>query len=180
MIVIWIIIALLVVVAWVIYLFNALVGLTNRTDAAWADIDTLLKRRYDLIPNLIDVVRAHTTHENSTLEKLTAARAAGLQAFSPAEKSKTEPAVATSTHAVLALSESYPRLKASDEFQQFFETLINIENHLQRARRLYNAHVDNLNAGCATFPQNLFAPLFGVGPREYYQADNPAETPPPR
>jgi LemA protein len=164
----------------VIYLFNSLVGLANRADATWAEIDSHLRRRYDLIPSLIDVIRAQTTHEGGMLEKLSAARTAGLEACTPAEKTKTEPAVAASTKAVLALAESNPRLKDNDEFQQLSETLTNIENHLQRARRYYNALVDAINSHCTSFPQSLFAPLFGVAVREHFLPDEPAATPPPR
>jgi LemA protein len=177
---VWIILLLLAVVAWVIYLFNALVGLSNRADAAWADIDTHLKRRYDLIPNLVDLVKAYSAHESGTFEKVAAARSAGQKAYSPTEKSQTEPAVVAGTRSLLAVAESYPQLKANEEFRHLSQTLTNIEDHLQQARRHYNGLVRDLNTRSQSFPNNLFAPLFGITSREYFQLDDRAEAAPPK
>ena len=178
MITIWVILALLGLVGWMIYLFNTLVGLSNRADAAWADIDVQLKRRYDLVPNLVETVKGYAAHESGTFEKVATARTAALDTYTPAEKTKSEPPLVAGVHQLLALAEAYPSLKANEEFLSLQHTLTDIEDYLQSARRYYNAVVRDLNTQVQMFPNNLVASLLAVGPREYFQLDNEQEAKP--
>jgi LemA protein len=171
---VWFLVLLLGVVGWVVYLFNSLITLSNSTDAAWADIDVHLKRRCDLLPKLVEIVKTYAAHESSTFEKVAAARTAALDAYSPSEKSRTEPAVTTGTRSLLALAESYPQLKANEEFVNLSLTLTNIEEHLFQTRRHYNTLVRDLHTKSQTFPNNLLAPLFGIESREYFGEDTGA------
>ncbi len=176
MITIGVILALLGLLGWMVYLFNTLVSLSNHADAAWADIDAQLKRRYDLVPKLVEVVKGYAVHESSTLQKVTAARAAGLDAYTPAEKAQTEPSLATGVQQLLTLGEAYPALKANEEFLSLQHTLTDIEDYLQSARRRYNAVVRDLNSQVDFFPNNLMAPLFAVTQREYFRLEGEDET----
>lgn len=172
---IWIGLLLLAVILWLIVLFNALVSLRNRADGAWADIDVQLKRRYELVPNLVEVVKGYATHERSTFENVAGARAAAMDARSPAEKTQAEPALVSGLHSVFALAEAYPALQANEEFLKLQTTLTQIEDSLQSARRYYNAVVRDLNTKLQVFPNNLIAPLFRIRTREYFQLDNADE-----
>ena len=178
MITIGIILFLLVVTGWLIYVFNTLVSLSNRADAAWADIDVQLKRRYDLVPNLVETVKGYAAHETGTFQKVAAARAAGLDAFTPGEKSQTEPTLAAGVRQLFAVAEAYPELKANEEFLRLQNSLADIEDYLQSARRYYNAVVRDLNITAQMFPNNWVAPLFAVRPREYFQLDSPDQAKP--
>lgn len=164
----WLTILLLVLLGWLIYLFNSLIGLKNRADNAWADIDVQLKRRYDLIPNLVEVVKGYAAHERGTLENVTAARGAAMSAVTPAAKAEAEPNLLVGLRSIFAIAEAYPDLKANEEFLKLQDTLTDIENYLQGARRYYNAVVRDLNTKLQVFPNNLVAPLFAVRPREYF------------
>lgn len=172
---IWIALLTLAVVLWLIFLFNSLVSLSNRADAAWADIDVQLKRRYDLVPNLVEVVKGYAAHERGTFEKVAAARAAAMGAYSPAEKTTMEPDLVSGLRSIFALAEAYPALKANEEFLKLQTGLTEIEDTLQSARRYYNAIVRDLNTKLQVFPNNLIAPLFSVRAREYFQLDNADE-----
>jgi len=178
MTVIWLVLILLALVGWLIHIFNSLVSLSNTADAAWADIDVQLKRRYDLVPNLVEVAKGYAGHENTTLVKVAEARTAGVGAYTPGEKSQTEPALVAGLHSVFALAESYPQLKANEEFLSLQHTLVDIEDYLQSARRYYNAVVRDLNTRTEVFPNNFLASLFGVSAREYFQLDNAQEAKP--
>ncbi len=180
MTILWVVLGLLAFVAWLILIFNRLVSLSNLADAAWADIDAHLKRRYDLVPNLLEVAKRYATHENATFEKIAAARAAGLDAFTPAEKAHTEPGLAAGLRSVFALAESYPELKANEQFLYLQHTLTDIEDYLQSARHHYNAVVRGLNTQTQVFPNNLFASMFGVVPRQYFQFDGDQNARPAR
>jgi LemA protein len=170
--ILWVVLVLLAFVAWLILIFNRLVSLSNTADAAWADIDAQLKRRYDLVPNLLELAKGYAAHEGATFEKIAAARTAGLDAFTPGEKAQTEPGLAAGLRSVFALAESYPELKANEQFLNLQHTLTDIEDYLQTARRHYNAVVRELNTQAQVFPNNLFASLFGIVPREYFQFDS--------
>jgi LemA protein len=175
MIMIWTGFLLLALVVWLVFVSNSLVRLTNRADAAWADIDVQLKRRYDVVPNLVGVVKGYAAHERGTFEKVAAARAVAMDAYSPASKSQAEPGLVSGLRSVFALAEAYPALKANDEFLKLQAALTDIENCLQSARRYYNAVVRDLNTRPQIFPNNMMAPLFGVRKREYFQLDNAEE-----
>lgn len=178
--ILWVVLALLAFVVWLIFLFNRLVSLSNLADAAWADIDAQLKRRYDLVPRLLEVAKTYAVHERATFDTIAAARTAGLDAFTPGEKAQTEPGLVAGLRAVFALAESYPELKANEQFLNLQHTLTDIEDYLQSARRHYNAIVRELNTQTRVFPNNLFASMFGVMPREYLQFDGDKDVKPAR
>lgn len=172
---IWVGIPLLLIAVWMVWLFNSLVSLHNQADAAWADIDVQLNRRYDLVPNLVAVVKGYAAHEAATFEKVATARTAALAAFSPAEKSQVELPLESGLRSLFALAEAYPALKANDEFLLLQKNLAEIEDNLQKARRDYNTLVRDLSIMQQQFPNNLLAPIFGVRPREYFQLDSPGQ-----
>jgi len=178
MTVIWLVLILLALVGWLIHVFNSLVSLSNTADAAWADIDVQLKRRYDLVPDLVEVTKGYAGHESTTLVKVAEARTAGMSAYTPGEKTKTEPVLVAGLRSLFALAESYPQLKANEQFLNLQHTLVDIEDYLQSARRHYNAVVRDLNTRTEVFPNNYLASLFGVTAREYFQLDNPQEAKP--
>ena len=175
---IWAILALLALLGWFIYLFNTLISLSNRADAAWADIDAQLKRRYDLVPNLVEIVKGYAAHESDTFEKVAAARTAALDTYTPDEKTKSEPPLLAGVRQLLALAEAYPALKANEEFTGLQQTLTDIEDYLQSARRSYNTVVRDLNTTLQVFPNNLVASMLAVAPREYFQLDHEQEAKP--
>lgn len=172
---IWIGLLLLALMLWLVLVFNALVSLRNRADGAWADIEVQLERRYDLVPNLVEVVRGYASHERSAFEIVAAVRAAAMEACSPAEKTQAEPGLVLGLRSVFALAEAYPTLKANEEFLTLQVTLTKIEDSLQSARRYYNAVVRDLNTKLQVFPNNLIAALLQIRTREYFQLDSADE-----
>lgn len=147
--------------------FNRIIGLRNRMRTAWSDVDVLLKRRHDLVPNLVDIVRAYAGHEAETLERAARARAAGgIRALGESE-SKLAGALRT----VFAVAERYPDLKAQESFASLTENLVNIEDDLQYARRYYNAVVRDYNTLIQSFPGILVAPLAGAAAGEHFQLE---------
>jgi len=152
---------IIVLVLWVIFGYNTLVRLTNNGKEAASDIEVQLKRRYDLIPNLVNTVKGYATHESETLEKVVAARNAAMSAGTPDEKAKAEGALAVSLKSVLALSEAYPDLKANTNFLELQRELSDTENKVQAARRFYNANSRDLSIAIESFPSNMIAAKFG-------------------
>lgn len=169
MITIWVIIVLLAAVGWLIYLFNTLVGLSNHADATWAEIDLQLKRRYELTGKLLEIAASNNI---TGTENLAAARAAAADAYTPSEKSRTEPAVTSATRSVLTTAAA--RLGSQEEFAQLQLTLDDIEDYLKTASHDYNRIAQELNDQTGAFPNNYAAPLFGVQPRELFQTDGDA------
>jgi LemA protein len=169
--------AILAVLAlWVIGLYNGLVTARNQADASWSDIDVELKRRHDLVPNLVETVKGYATHERGTLEAVIQARnAAAAPHSSPAAQARDENALAAGLRQIFALSERYPDLKADASFQQLQAALAETENRIQRARGTFNAHVRDLNTRIEVFPGNLVAGTFGFAVREYFELDTAAE-----
>src|SRR5258705_13034022 len=163
-----------VVVLWAVILFNRLTRLRQLTDNAWADIDVQLKRRHDLIPQVVAVVKGHARYERQTLEALVAARGRALQAtgVSPAARFQQESPVEGSLRQIFAIAEAYPDLKAVASFAALQRTLTDVEDTLQNARRYYNAVVRDWNTGIAQFPANLIAGPFGFKPREFFGIDD--------
>ena len=153
-----------VVVAWAIVTFNRLTQLRQLSANAWADIDVQLKRRHDLIPEVVAVVKGHAGYERQTLEALAAARARALQATGPAARAREEDPVAGGLRNIFAIAEAYPDLQAAASFVALQRTLTDVEDHLQNARRYYNAVVRDFNTAIAQFPTVLFARLLGFGP----------------
>lgn len=168
---------LVVLVVLVIVLYNSLVRAKHIVDEAWADIEVQLKRRYDLIPNLVETVKGYASHESGTLEKITQLRGAAMHAGSLAEQAAEENALSSTLKSLFAVSESYPDLKASGNFQQLQRDLTDTEDKIQAARRFYNGTVKNFNIKIETFPSNLLAGTLGFTKREYFDIpDNGVES----
>lgn len=172
-------IALIVIVVGVfLYLitsYNSLVRLKLQCDNAWSDIDVQLKRRYDLIPNIVETVKGYATHEKSTLEAVVAARNNAISAQGPAAKGEAEGALTGALRQVFALAEAYPQLRAVESFTQLQNTLNQIEDTLQNARRYYNAVVRDFNTMIEQFPSSIMANLGHFQEREFFQLSAPAE-----
>src|SRR5881394_611838 len=167
----------LVVVGWAVFTFNRLTRLRQLGDNAWADIDVQLKRRHDLIPNVVAVVQGHAGYERSTLEAVVAARGRAVQASQagPATRAREEDPLGTALQRVLAVAEAYPELKAAASFASLQATLTDVEDHLQNARRYYNAVVRDFNTAIAQFPSGIIAGMMRLTPREFFGLDDPAE-----
>ena len=167
----------LLVVAWAVYAFNRLTQLRQLGDNAWADIDVQLKRRHDLIPNVVAVVQGHAGYERSTLEAVVAARGRAVQAAQagPATRAREEDPLGNALQRVLAVAEAYPELKAAASFASLQATLTDVEDHLQNARRYYNAVVRDFNTAIAQFPSGIIAGMMRLKPREFFGLDDPSE-----
>src|SRR5579872_3879223 len=164
-----------VLVIFVITMYNGLVRLKVQCDNAWSDIDVQLKRRYDLIPNLVETVKGFAGHEKETLEGVVAARNQAMTAQGPAAKAGAEGVLASALRQVFALAEAYPQLRAVESFNQLQQTLNQIEDSVQNARRYYNAVVRDFNTKIAQFPSNVIAGMFNFKPREFFEISAPAE-----
>ncbi|HTV59685.1 MAG TPA: LemA family protein [Verrucomicrobiae bacterium] len=176
MVILLILLAVLVVVALLaIGTYNGLVQLRVQCDNAWSDIDVQLKRRYDLIPNLVETVKGYAGHEKSTLEGVIAARNQAISATGPADKGAAEGVLAGALRQVFALAEAYPQLRAVESFNQLQQTLNQIEDSVQNARRYYNAVVRDFNTKIAQFPSNIIAGMFNFKAREFFEISAPAE-----
>ena len=166
----------LAVLAAVIGLYNRLVRLRNGSENAWSDIDVQLKRRHDLVPNLVETVKGYAAHEQTTLNKVVEARnRAALGSGGPENRAAAEGELSRTLSSLFALAESYPQLKANENFLSLQGDLGTIENAIQNARRYYNAVVRDLNTACETFPSNLIAQTFGFSKKEYFELDSGAE-----
>ncbi len=164
-----------VLVLLVIFLFNSFVTLRNRAKEAWADIEVQLKRRYDLIPNLVNTVKGYATHESSAFENVTKARSAAMGAGTLADKAGAENMLTGALKSVFAIAEAYPELKANQNFLSLQNELSDTENKIQAARRFYNANVRDLNTKIESFPGNVLAGMFHFSPMEFFDlADNDA------
>src|SRR3989440_11374543 len=172
----------IVVLGWAIVTFNQLIRLRQLGDNAWADIDVQLKRRHDLIPSVVAVVQGHAGHERSTLEALVAARNRALQATErgPATRAREEDPLGGALQRAVAVAQAYPQLKAAESSASLQRTLIDVEDHLQNARRYYNAVVRDFNTAIAQFPASLIAGMMRLHPREVFGLDDPAERAVPR
>src|SRR5580692_3122662 len=173
------ILALLVIVVllvvFVIGMYNGLVRLKVQCDNAWSDIDVQLKRRYDLIPNLVETVKGYAAHEKGTLEGVVAARNTAMTAQGPEAKAQAEGVLTAALRQVFALAEAYPQLKAVESFTQLQQSLSQIEDSIQNARRYYNAVVRDLNTKIVQFPSNIIAGMFNITPRQFFEISAPAE-----
>jgi LemA protein len=167
-----ILVAMAVIAAFaIIGIYNGLVKLKVQSANAWADIDVQLKRRYDLIPNVVETVKGYASHERQTLEAVINARnrAVSVQGSGPAERGQAEGALSSALRGLFALAESYPQLRAAENFAQLQGTLAQIEDAIQNARRYYNAVVRDLNTKIQQFPSNLIAGMFGFTTREFFE-----------
>lgn len=167
-------IVLAVVVLYVIGAYNGLVRLKNRSEEAWSDIDVQLKRRYDLIPNLVSTVKGYATHEQTAFEKVTEARAKAMSATGVAEKGEAENMLAGALKSVFAIAEAYPDLKANQNFLELQRELSDTENKIQAARRFYNGNVMELNTKIEMFPSNIIAGMFNFVKREFFELNEEA------
>ena len=161
MTILYIVIGILVVlVGWAIFTYNRLVAFRNRTKEAWSDIDVQLKRRYNLIPNLVETVKGYASHERELFEKVTEARTRAMGAKTVEEHSKTENMLSSTLKTLFAVSENYPQLKASTNFLELQRELRDTEDKIQAARRFYNGNVRDLNIKIERFPEKIIASLF--------------------
>lgn len=163
-----------VVILWVIYVFNKFISLRNRAEEAWADIEVQLKRRYDLIPNLVSSVKGYATHEMSAFESVTKARTAAMGASGPNKMhAEAENMLTGALKSLFAVAEAYPDLKANQNFLQLQNELSDTENKIQASRRFYNTNVRDLNTGIESFPGNIVAQVFKFSQKEFFDlADN--------
>jgi LemA protein len=173
-------VALLLIVVLLIAMYNSLVRLKVTCDNAWADIDVQLKRRYDLIPNLVETVKGYAGHEKGTLEAVINARNRAMTATSPGDKAQAENMLSGALKSLFALSEAYPQLRAIESFTSLQNSLSQIEDTVQNARRYYNAVVRDLNTKIEQFPTNIFANMLGFKPREFFEVSSPAEREAPK
>jgi len=174
-----ILIVLLVIIgllaAFVIGIYNRLVRLRQNVRESWSAIDTELRRRYDLIPNLVESVKGYASHEKGTLEAVIQARNAAISnTGTPAEQAASENVLTGALRQIFALSEAYPQLRANENFMQLQEQLNQTETQIAQSRRFYNANVRELNTGVETFPSSLIAGSFGFTQAEYFEIDDPA------
>jgi LemA protein len=176
----WFLIVVVVLAVLVVWLYNNLVRLRVQCDNAWSDIDVQLKRRYDLIPNLVETVKGYAGHERGTLEAVVNARNRAMSTQGPAAKGEAEGILTQALRQVFALAEAYPQLRAVESFTQLQGTLNQLEDTIQNARRYYNAVVRDLNTKIAVFPSNLIAGMFGFKPREFFEITAPAEREAPK
>jgi LemA protein len=153
-----------------IAMYNSLVQLRVRSESAWSDIDVQLKRRHDLIPNLVETVKGYATHEKSTFEAVTAARANAMNAQGAPAQAQAENALTGALKSLFAVAENYPQLQASQEFTQLQNSLSEIEDAIQNARRYYNAVVRDLNTKIQSFPTNILAGMFGFQQKQFFEA----------
>lgn len=159
-----------IVVVYAIGLYNALVQLKMKVEEALADIDTFLKQRYDMIPNLVEIVKGYAKHEQGTLEKLTELRSKAMQTESLADKVETENQISQTLKSLFAVAENYPDLKANTTFLDLQQKLSGLEDNIQKSRRYYNGTVQNFNTKIATFPNNLLAGPLGYKPYKFFAA----------
>lgn len=165
-----ILIALGLAALWLVGVFNGLVRLRNRVDEAWSDIEVQLKRRYDLIPNLVNTVKGYAKHEEDVFTKVTEARANAIQAKTPAEHAQAENALSGTLKSLFAVAESYPALQASQNFLHLQQELVDAEDKIQASRRFYNGNVRDFNTRIQVFPNNLIAGTMGFKKYDFFDA----------
>ncbi|OGC86538.1 hypothetical protein A3D70_02730 [Candidatus Adlerbacteria bacterium RIFCSPHIGHO2_02_FULL_54_18] len=171
----WVVPTIIVIaLAWVIAVYNRFVRLVQRSKEAWSDIDVQLKRRYDLIPNLLESVKGYMAHEQGTLEKVTAARVAAMDAGGVEAKGKAENMLTGALKSLFAVAEAYPDLKANTNFLELQRELSDTENKIQASRRFYNTMVRDLNTAVESFPGNVIAGFFRFEQREFFELEEAA------
>jgi LemA protein len=179
-VVLWIVVGgVLLVLAYVGWTYNRLVGLSKRADGSWSDIDVQLKRRWDLIPSLVETVKGYASHESKTLKEVVDARSLATQAGSIPQRGQSEGGLSSAVGRLFAVAEAYPDLKASPGFRDLHKSLVDIEDNVQYARRYYNAVVRDFNTLTETFPSTLVAAATGFSQRPFFQLDD-AERAAPR
>lgn len=174
------IVILVVVGLWLVGAFNSLVRSRNRVKESWSDIDVQLKRRYDLIPNLVETVKGYAAHEREVLENVVKARSAAMNAHSVGEHGQAENMLSGALKSLFALSEAYPQLRAVESFTKLQDELSDTENKVQAARRFYNTNVLSLNTRVEQFPTNVVANMFGFKKEEFFELGDTMEREPVR
>ncbi len=177
---IWILAVVGVIVLWGVASFNGLVGLKVRAEGSWSDISVQLKRRYDLIPNLVSTVQGYAGHEKQLFTQVTEARSKAMQATGPQEKGAAESALTGTVKSLFAVAENYPQLKANENFLSLQQSLSQIEEAVQSARRYYNAVVRDYNTKQSVIPDAIIARIGGFTPKEFFQLDSPEEAKAPK
>jgi LemA protein len=175
------IVIVVIVVLAVLYFIakrNSIISARNRVDEAWSGIDVQLKRRHDLVPNLVETVKGYATHESQTFEKTTQARAAAMQAQSVEETAKAEQQLTRALADVKAVAENYPELRATENFQQLSRNLSELEDEIQASRRIYNSNVQSYNTDIEQFPGSIVANQGNFTKREFFEIDDPADREP--
>jgi len=173
-----IIAVVVIIILWLIVVFNRLVTLRNRTQEAWSDIDVQLKRRHDLIPNLVETVKGYASHERELFQKVTEARTRAMGAQTVKEKGEAENFLSSTLKSLFAVAENYPQLKASENFLELQRELTDTEDKIQAARRFYNGNARDLNIKIESFPDSLVAGIFGFKKMEFFGIEEAAEKEP--
>jgi LemA protein len=173
LIVILVVIGLFFVI--LIGMYNSLVQLRVHADSAWSDIDVQLKRRHDLIPNIVETVKGYAAHEKGTFENIAKFRSQAMQATGPADKAQAENQLTGALKSLFAVAENYPELKASEQFTGLQASLNSIEDNIQNARRYYNAVVRDYNTRVQSFPANIIAGMFGFQSRQFFEVESPED-----
>jgi LemA protein len=173
--VIWVVLIIVAVVVILLLvlvgMFNKLVRLRNRAENAWAQVDVQLRKRYDLIPNLVETVKGYAAHERQTFEEVTAARTAAQQAQGVAQQAQAENMLTAALGRLFAVAEAYPQLRATENFQQLQAQLSDVEQNIAVSRQVYNDTVLSYDNALETFPTNVIAGMFHFNPREYFQTE---------
>lgn len=170
-----VLVVLVVIAGAVIGIYNSLIQLKNKVEEGWADIDTQLKRRYDLIPNMVATVQGYAKHEKSTFEEVTKARNMAMKATTPDDKAQAENMLSGALKTLFAVAENYPELKANQNFLDLQQTLKEIEEHIQLSRRYYNATVRDFNTKLEVFPNNVLAGMMGFQKRQFFEIEKAEE-----
>ena len=169
----WIaIIIIVLLIIWIISIYNGLVTSKQKVDNAWSQIDVQLQRRFDLIPNFVETVKGYMSHEKETFEKIAALRTSWANAESVSDKAKLDGELSTTLKTIMAVSESYPELKANQNFSELSEELRNTENKISFARQFYNDSVTMYNTKLQVFPSNIIAGMFNFTPRDLFKAES--------
>ena len=179
MTILWIVLIVVgIPLLWVIFSYNKLIRFRNRVQEAWSDIQVQLKRRYNLIPNLVETVKGYMEHEEKVLTKITEARSKAQQAEDVKEQEKAENMLSSTLKSLFAVAEDYPDLKADENFRELQREITDTENKIQAARRFYNTNVRDYNTSIQTFPTNIIANIFGFSEQDLFEIENPEEAEP--
>ena len=176
----WLFAILLILAVWAVVIYNGLVQLRVRADGAWSDINVQLKRRYDLIPNVVETVKGYAAHEQKVFIQVTEARSRAMQASSPNEKGAAEGMLTGTLKSLFAVAENYPQLRANENFMSLQQSLTQIEEAVQGARRYYNAVVRDYNTKLSVLPDKFVAQAGGFTPKEFFQLESAEEAKTPK
>ena len=176
---IWVVLGIIVLLALIlVFAYNGMVKARNKVDESWSGIDVQLKRRHDLIPNLVETVKGYAAHEKEVFENVSAARSAAISAQGPAAQAQAETALNGALGRLFAVAEAYPQLRAVESFTQLQQELANTEDQIAASRRIYNGNVQAYNTKIQVFPNSLLAGPFGFTRREFFEIEDPADREP--